>query len=42
MKLYLLLLLSFLLALPALAAAQEPGPDALRKRMERISRRSMR
>jgi uncharacterized protein YdbL (DUF1318 family) len=34
MKLYLLLVLSFLLALPALAAAQETSPDALRKRME--------
>jgi uncharacterized protein len=34
MKLYLLLWLSLLLALPALAAAQDPGPDTLRKRME--------
>jgi uncharacterized protein YdbL (DUF1318 family) len=34
MKLYLLLLLSFLVALPALTAAQESSPDALRKRME--------
>jgi uncharacterized protein YdbL (DUF1318 family) len=34
MKLSLLLLLSFILALPALAAAQAPSPDVLRKRME--------